>query len=112
MEQAETMSELIARLERAFFALTRPMPVALPAPDRQSEIDAFRAEVDAAKVERDQLLAQLTGAERALELTKRALTSANEDTEALGTTCADLRKRLDSLVGVKGALERERDEAI
>jgi chromosome segregation ATPase len=105
MEKAETMSELIARLERAFFALTRPMPVALPAPDRQSEVDALRVELGTMKVDRDQALAQQTGAERALELTRRALASANEDTEALGVTCADLRNRLD-------ALTLERDEAI
>jgi chromosome segregation ATPase len=104
MEQADTMSDLIARLERAFFALRNPAPPALPAPDRQPEIDELRAKLAASIAEGEATLARLVGAERALELNKKALASANADIESLGVRTVELSQQV-------AALEQERDEA-
>jgi chromosome segregation ATPase len=104
MEQADTMSDLIARLERAFFALRNPAPPALPAPDRQPEIDELRAKLAASIAEGEATLARLAGAERALELNKKALASANADIESLGVRTVELSQQV-------AALEQERDEA-
>lgn len=98
------MSDLIARLERAFFALRNPAPPALPAPDRQPEIDELRAKLAASIAEGEATLARLAGAERALELNKKALASANADIESLGVRTVELSQQV-------AALEQERDEA-
>lgn len=91
------MSELLTRLERAFIALTKPLPVALPAPDRTAEIEELRTELEQTRNDRQRDLAQQ-------DLTRAALKSAHDDVEQRDNTIAELRAALEQAT-------RERDEA-